>query len=325
MSSLRICFAGTPDFAAAHLRALLASRHKIVAVCTQPDRPAGRGRKVLASPVKRVASEAGLPVLQLGTLRSESAVDALRQLKADVFVVAAYGLILPQQILALPALGCINVHASLLPRWRGAAPVERAILAGDVESGISIMQMDEGLDTGDVLYSAPVPVAENDTRVDLENNLLRAGTGALLKVLDDLPRYQAAAQKQDNGLATYATRLDKSDALIDWDADARQVNRQIRAGVGRAPAFTWFKDGRLRILSANASASTIAAAPGTIMQVNRDGVIVACDAGTTLTIEAIQLPGKTVTTIRNFLNAHADYFVVGDVLGNASLSSNERE
>ena len=260
MNKLRVCFAGTPEFAAAHLNALIAaqaedaSRFELVAVYTQPDRPAGRGKKLSPSPVKRTAMEAGLRTLQPSTLRSDEAVAELNALACDVIIVVAYGLVLPQSILDTPRLGCVNVHASLLPRWRGAAPIERALLAGDESTGVTIMQMDAGLDTGAILEKASVVVDERETRVSLEAKLVAVGTKFLVAVMNNLEAFQDNAQIQDDALSTYANKIDKAESLIDWALPAAKIDLLVRASIGRAPAFALLNGERVRILESECRA-----------------------------------------------------------------------
>lgn len=307
---MRICFAGTPAFAAHHLAQLLASNHDVVAVYTQPDRPAGRGKKIHASPVKEIAVENDVPVYQPDSLRGEENAQMLSGLNADVMVVVAYGLILPSTILQTPKHGCLNVHASLLPRWRGAAPIERALLAGDTETGISIMQMDEGLDTGDVLSIEKVSIEDSDTRVDLERKLAEAGGAALLAALENLHLLKQDASRQDNSLSTYAAKLEKSEALIDWNAKASHIDRQVRAGVGRLPAYTLLDGQRVRVLKALLSEQSYSAPPGTIVDASDQGFTVACsDFG--LLVESIQLPGKKSMTVKELRNSKPELFLAG--------------
>ena len=213
-SSLRIIFAGTPDFAAEALAALLDTSHEILAVYTQPDRPAGRGRQLKPSPVKQLALEHQLSVFQPASLKTPESIEELRALEADVMVVAAYGLLLPPEVLSLPRYGCLNIHASLLPRWRGAAPIQRAILAGDSETGITIMQMDTGLDTGAMLLKKPCVITPEDTSASLHDRLAELGARAIVEALDQLPNLEVTPQ--DENQATYADKLSKSEALIDW-------------------------------------------------------------------------------------------------------------
>ena len=226
---LRLIFAGTPEFAALHLKALIESKHQLLAVYTQPDRPAGRGKKLQSSPVKQLAERCDLPVYQPPTLRDRDAQRQLAALGADVLIVVAYGLILPQPVLDTPRFGCLNVHASLLPRWRGAAPIQRAIEAGDRETGVTIMQMDAGLDTGDMLASAHCPIGSRATAATLHDTLAELGAPLLLRVLADLPSYQRGALPQEEALATYAGKIHKSEGALDWPPDCVQLGRRIRA------------------------------------------------------------------------------------------------
>jgi methionyl-tRNA formyltransferase len=272
----RLCFAGTPEFAAAHLQALLRRGFDIAAVYTQPDRPAGRGNKLQPSPVKQVALAAGLKVLQPASLKPEQEQEHLRQLQADLLVVVAYGLILPAAILQIPRLGCINVHASLLPRWRGAAPIERALLAGDAETGITIMQMDAGLDTGAMLLQQAVPISASDDRQMLENKLEQAGTSSLVYALDHLQELQAKAETQDDSQTSYAAKLDKSEALIDWTQPATLIDRVVRAGIGRFPAYSFIAGQRLRILKARVEIASGGGKPGQIVAIGKHSLTVAC-------------------------------------------------
>lgn len=226
---LRIIFAGTPDFAARHLDTLLSSRHQVVGVFTQPDRPAGRGNKLTPSPVKELALNHQLPVFQPASLRPEENQRLVADLKADVMVVVAYGLILPQAVLDMPRLGCINVHGSLLPRWRGAAPIQRALWAGDAETGVTIMQMDAGLDTGDMLYKLSCPISPEDTSASLYNKLAELGPQGLLATLEQMASGTLVPEKQNDAQANYAEKLSKEEARLDWSLSAAQLERCIRA------------------------------------------------------------------------------------------------
>ena len=310
MPALRLCFAGTPAFAAAHLQALLDSPHEIAAVFTQPDRPAGRGRKLTPGAVASLAEAHGLPIYKPAVLRGDDPARLLASLAPDVLVVAAYGLILPASILEIPRCGCVNVHASLLPRWRGAAPVERALLAGDRITGITIMRMDEGLDTGDILHQREVEIAAGDDRNDVESKLIETGRAALLHSLDKLPELLESARPQDDSLASYATKLDRADALVDWSAPAEYIGRQVRAGVGRAPAFAFIGERRIRILRAVPEAGKHSAAPGEIVDAGKRGLLVACGAGA-LRVEVVQMPGKTAVPVSALLNSPSTPFVEG--------------
>jgi methionyl-tRNA formyltransferase len=316
MNKLRVCFAGTPEFAAAHLNALIAaqaedaSRFELVAVYTQPDRPAGRGKKLSPSPVKRTAMEAGLRILQPSTLRSDEAVAELNALACDVLVVVAYGLILPQAILDTPRLGCVNVHASLLPRWRGAAPIERALLAGDESTGVTIMQMDAGLDTGAMLEKAAVVIDGRETRVSLEAKLVAVGTKSLVAVMNDLEAFQDSAQIQDDCLSTYANKIDKAESLIDWTLPAAKIDLLVRASIGRAPAFALLNGERVRILESTVLDTCANAEVGTVTAVDKSGFSVCCGGGSVLQISRVQMPGKGDVSVSQLLNGKPDAFAV---------------
>jgi methionyl-tRNA formyltransferase len=307
MKNLRICFAGTPAFAAAHLLALLKAGHHVVAVYTQPDRPAGRGKKLQASPVKKIALENMLPVFQPSSLRPLQETESLALLNCDLMVVVAYGLLLPKAILDVPRLGCLNVHASLLPRWRGAAPIERALLAGDKISGVTIMQMDEGLDTGAMLNKESVQISATDNRVNLEERLQIAGQAALIRTLGDLEKYQSGATVQNDEDSNYAAKLEKSEAFIDWRLSASEIDRQIRAGIGRNPAYTVLNDQRLRILKGTVSVETYNAKPGQIVESEKSHFTVSCGSGA-LDIQRVQLPGKSPATVKDISNSRPELF-----------------
>jgi methionyl-tRNA formyltransferase len=316
MSDLNLIFAGTPDFAAAHLQALLDAGHSVRGVYTQPDRPAGRGNKLQASPVKVLAERHGLQVLQPASLKDPQAQAELAALRADLMIVVAYGLLLPQAVLELPRLGCINVHASLLPRWRGAAPIERALLAGDASTGITIMQMDAGLDTGNMLYTVETPITASDTRLSLESRLARIGCSALLHTLENFASLSARASAQDNSLSTYARKLDKTEALINWQHPVAQIDRTIRAGIGRQAAFSLLGDERIRFLGAIPQLDEQPTAPaGTISGHEKlpDGEAALRIAGSDgyLLLTQLQLPGKVPMTARDILNSRREMFAIG--------------
>jgi len=310
MKKFRICFAGTPTFASAHLLALLKAGHHVVAVYTQPDRPAGRGKKLQASPVKQIALEHKLPVFQPSSLRPPQEAEALVSLDCDLMIVVAYGLILPKTILDAPNLGCLNVHASLLPRWRGAAPIERALLAGDKVSGVTIMQMDEGLDTGAMLDKESVQIHATDNRIDLEKKLQIAGQTALLRTLGDLEKYQCGATVQDGENSNYAAKLEKSEAFIDWRLSAPEIDRQIRAGIGRNPAYTILNDQRLRILEGSVSLYNFSDRPGQIVESDKSHFTVRCGSGA-LDVTRIQLPGKNPAAVKDISNSRSELFSRG--------------
>jgi methionyl-tRNA formyltransferase len=307
-AGLKILFAGTPEFAASSLAGLLESEHEVLAVYTQPDRPAGRGRKLTASPVKALALAHGLPVLQPVSLRDEAAQRELAAWHADVLVVVAYGLILPEPVLAAPRLGCINVHASLLPRWRGAAPIQRAILAGDAETGVTIMQMDKGLDTGDMLHIVRCPIESTDTAGMLHDRLAELGAKALLHTLSALAQGDVRAESQNDARACYAEKLQKAEAHIDWQQSAEQLSRTVRAFNPWPVAFTRFGDKNLRIWFAIALPADVGddtkMAPGTVLAESRDGIDVATGDGV-LRIQQLQMPGGKALSAEQFLNAHS--------------------
>jgi methionyl-tRNA formyltransferase len=313
MTSPRVVFAGTPEFSVPCLRALIDSGLAPVCVYTQPDRPAGRGRRLQQGPVKQAAVAAGIPVRQpLSLKRDREAQEALRALAPDLMVVVAYGLILPQAVLDIPRLGCINVHASLLPRWRGAAPIQRAVLAGDAESGVCIMGMEAGLDTGPVYHRLAVPLAPGETGGSLHDTLAGLGARALMEALPGILDGTARAEPQDDALATYAHKLDKAEAVIDWTAPAGDIERQVRAFDPWPVAQTRLGDEVLRIWSGRAEpapatpgaapGATPGAAPGSVISTSRAGIRVATGAGD-LTITRLQPPGKRPRDAADFLNA----------------------
>jgi methionyl-tRNA formyltransferase len=300
---LNIIFAGTPDFAATALQALLTSEHRVVAVYTQPDRPAGRGRKVQYSPVKQLAVERNLAVFQPKSLKQPEAQQILQQHNADLMVVVAYGLLLPQAVLDIPRLGCINIHASLLPRWRGAAPIQRAILAGDDESGVTIMQMEAGLDTGPMLSIRNTPIAPTETGGSLHDRLAELGSEALIEVLTGLRDGTLEAIPQDDSLANYASKLDKQEARIDWSQSAQQIDRQIRAFNPWPVAHCLYGDKVMRVWSGEVVLSETAANPGEVVATGKSGFDVATGDGL-LRITQLQMPGKRAMSAGEFLNAH---------------------
>jgi methionyl-tRNA formyltransferase len=307
--SLRVIFAGTPDFAAKHLHALLASQHEVIAVYTQPDRPAGRGKKLTPSAVKTLALEHDIAVHQPSSLKDEDAQQVLAAHSADVMVVVAYGLLLPKAVLEMPRLGCINVHGSILPRWRGAAPIQRSIWAGDAETGVTIMQMDEGLDTGDMLHIDRLPIQSSDTSATLYDKLAERGPISLIHVLDNIDTI--TPEKQDDAIATYAKKLSKEEALIDWHSDAEQIERNIRAFNPWPVVWMKVNDQNIKVWSAEVVSDVSAQhKPGTIIQADKNGIVIA--TGTTaLRILSLQIPGKKAMSAADVVNARKAWFEPG--------------
>lgn len=305
---MRLIFAGTPHFAAAALQALLTADHQIVAVLTQPDRPAGRGMQLQPSPVKQLALACGVPVLQPLTLKQPEIQQQLAELGADVMVVAAYGLILPQAVLDIPRHGCLNIHASLLPRWRGAAPIQRAILAGDAETGITIMQMDAGLDTGTMLLKKSCLIADADTAQSLHDHLAVLGGEAIVEALARLDGL--APQVQDGALACYAAKLNKAEAQLDWAQAAEQLARAVR-GYNPVPvAHSACRDTPVKIWQASVRAD-MNGVPGTVLLADKRGIVVACGKGA-LSLEILQRPGGKALPAAQFMQGFpvqpGDYF-----------------
>ncbi len=310
---MRLVFAGTPDFAATALKALLATRHQVVGVYSQPDRPAGRGRKLTPGPVKLVALEAGIPVFQPESLKTAGAQDQLRALDADVMIVAAYGLILPQAVLEIPRHGCLNIHASLLPCWRGAAPIQRAIAAGDRETGITIMQMDAGLDTGEMLLKAITPIEEDDTGGSLHDRLAVMGGTAIVKALEHLEKGELSGEAQDDSRVCYAHKLSKEEGHIDWTLDAPAIGRLIRAFNPWPGTYTDLDDLRIRIHQAEILDDTSDRHPGTVIRRSREGIDVACGLES-LRITRLQLPGSRPQSANDLINGGKDILMPGQEL-----------
>lgn len=283
------------------LEALLRSKHRVVAVYTQPDRPAGRGRHLAASPIKRVAIEHGVQVEQPATLKDAAAVERLASFSADLMIVVAYGLLLPQTVLDTPRLGCINVHASLLPRWRGAAPIQRAILAGDRESGVTIMQMDAGLDTGPMLLERSTPIAERETSATLHDRLAELGAQAMLDALASLHTTVPKPQSDDG--ATYAAKIRKEEARIDWSRSAVEIDRMVRAFDPWPVAETRWNGQQLRVWDALPRDAEHAADPGQVLECTNEGIDVATGEGI-LRLKRVQLAGRSAMSAGQFLNAH---------------------
>ena len=308
---MKVIFAGTPDFSVIALQALLDSEHEVIAVYTQPDRPAGRGRKLTASPVKALALASDLKVFQPVTLKDEASQKQLLELNADVMIVVAYGLILPEVILHAPHHGCLNIHASILPRWRGAAPIQRAILAGDAQSGVTIMQMDKGLDTGDMLTIEQCAIAASDTASSLHDRLSIMGAKAMLQVLNDITHGKLEAQKQVEAEATYAHKLDKKEAEIDWQHEAFMIVQKIQAFNSWPVAYTHFskdmgKKQTLRLWQAQFidDKKNHAAQYGEVIAESAMGVDVRAKSGIVRILE-LQMPGKKRIMVKDFVNGQS--------------------
>ncbi len=317
MSKLRVVFAGTPDFAVPTLQALLDSNHDVIAVYTQPDRPAGRGQQTRQSPVKVCALEHDITVLQPGSLKTEEAQKELADLKPDIMIVVAYGQILPKMVLDTPRYGCLNVHASLLPRWRGAAPIHRALLAGDEETGVTIMQMDVGLDTGDMLKQVHLPILSSDTSETLHDALADMGAKALVDVVDAIANGQSSiAEKQNDDLACYAHKLEKSEAEINWQQDATDIDRMIRAFNPWPVAYTAFQGKPLRVWRAELiNTDSSDACPGEVLESDEQTLYIACGDGRVVSLLEIQPAGKKRMPVEAFLNARKDIVKPGFIFG----------
>jgi len=313
MKPLKIVFAGTPEFTLPCLNALSTSEHQILAVYTQPDRPAGRGRKLQPSAVKSWALEHDVPVYQPINFKHPDAVAELAALEPDLMVVIAYGLILPKQILSIPRLGCINVHASLLPAWRGAAPIQHAVLKGDAESGVTIMQMDVGMDTGDSLKEVSCSLAANETAGSLHDKLSLMAAKPLLETIAQLATGTINPKPQDNDKATYAGKICKEDALIKWDQPAITIDRQIRAYNPWPIAYTHVQNEVIRIHEAHVEQTTSSAAPGTIVAIEKGGLFVATGQQL-LRILRIQFAGGKVISIADLINSGKGQLVVDMIL-----------
>ncbi|TNH09463.1 methionyl-tRNA formyltransferase [Testudinibacter sp. TR-2022] len=314
---LNIIFAGTPDFAAQHLQALFNSQHKVVAVYTQPDKPAGRGKKLQQSAVKQLAEQHNLPVYQPKSLRNSEAQQQLAALNADVMVVVAYGLLLPQAVLDAPRFGCLNVHGSLLPRWRGAAPIQRAVWAGDAESGVTIMQMDIGLDTGDMLHKVRCPLAADETSTSLYQKLAQIAPNALLEVLNGLQSSKFKPEKQDEAHSNYAQKLSKEEAKLDWQLSAAQLERCIRAFNPWPISYLVTQDGNQQTQSVKVYQAQVLPSvekqPGTILAADKQGIQIATADGV-LNLTLLQPAGKKPMTAQELLNSRRDWFPIGTVL-----------
>lgn len=310
---LKIIFAGTPDFAAKHLAALLETQHQIVGVLTRHDKPAGRGKKLTPSPVKVLAQEHDIPVFQPVSLRDAENQQWLKDRNADLMIVVAYGLILPQAVLDIPRLGCLNVHGSLLPRWRGAAPIQRSIWAGDAETGVTIMQMDAGLDTGDMLYKAVCPITADDTSATLYEKLAVTGPKALIHTVDMLSSGQCTPEKQDDTLANYAEKLSKEEARIDWQQDAAHIERCIRAFNPWPMSYFMAQEQLIKVWQAEVIDDSQGKQPGTIISADKNGICIATGNGI-LNITQLQPPGKKAMSAQDILNSRREWFTPEQIL-----------
>ena len=319
---MKIIFAGTPEFAANSLEAILKQGHHVIGVYTQPDRRAGRGKKIVKSPVKIVAEAHGLTVYQPEKLTDNDAKKELASLSPDLMIVAAYGLLLPTDVLDTPTLGCVNIHASLLPRWRGAAPIQRAIQAGDTETGITIMQMDKGLDTGNMLMKVFTPITETDTGATLHDKLSDMGSNAILSFLESIKhkeldlikdQLQEQGEVQNNDLANYAHKLHKQEAAIDWSDDAHQICLTIRAFNPTPVAFLILNSERIRVFDAEIVHDVVCSEPATVLEKNKHGIVVSCGKHA-IRILKLQLPGAKAITAQAFYNGGKNILNVGDNL-----------
>lgn len=315
---LKIIFAGTPDFAAAHLQTLINSEHQVIAAYSQPDRPAGRGKKLTASPVKKLALEHDIPVYQPLNFKDPSDVQTLAELNADIMVVVAYGLLLPKSVLEAPRLGCINVHGSILPRWRGAAPIQRAIEAGDKTTGITIMQMDVGLDTGDMLVKAECPITSETTTASLHDELIDLGGPALIEALEQLSGGTAQPEVQDDSLSNYAKKIQKSEALIDWSLPASTLDLNIRAFNPFPVCYTELDNERVKIWQASIVEQS--GNPGEIIGHDQHTIIIACGESA-LAIKTLQLPGKKAMTAADVLRGSGEKFSPGKTFSSSQVGA----
>jgi methionyl-tRNA formyltransferase len=309
---MRIIFAGTPEFAAQHLQALLDAGREIVAVYTQPDRPAGRGQKLMPSPVKQLALQHNIAVYQPQALRDPAAQAKLAALKPDLMVVVAYGLILPQVVLDTPRLGCINSHASLLPRWRGAAPIQRAIQAGDASSGVTVMQMEAGLDTGPMLLKVTTTITAEDTGGSLHDRLAQLGSAAVVEAVTQLAAGELQGEVQDDSLATYAHKLNKDEARLDWSRPADKLERLVRAFNPWPICHSTLNGEPLKVLAAQLGEGK--GAPGTVLAADKNGLTIACGEGA-LRLTRLQLPGGKPLAFSDLYNSRREQFAPGLVLG----------
>lgn len=310
---LNIIFAGTPDFAARHLAALLKTHHNVVGVLTRQDKPAGRGKKLTPSPVKVMAEENAIPVFQPTSLRNDESQQWVADQNPDIMIVVAYGMILPEAVLNLPRLGCLNVHGSLLPRWRGAAPIQRSIWAGDAQTGVTIMQMDIGLDTGDMLHKAILPISAQDTSASLYEKLAEVGPNALIETLNLITSGQATPEKQDDKFANYAEKLSKDEARIDWSLPAEQIERCIRAFNPWPISYFEVDEQLIKVWQAEVINEPHNQPAGTILRADKKGICIATGDGQ-LNILQLQPPGKKPMHAQDLLNSRRGSFIPGQQL-----------
>ncbi len=300
---MNLVFAGSSDFAVKSLDALIRAGHRVLAVLTQPDRPAGRRRRMTATPVKEYARTAGLPVMTPASLRGDEVIEELRRLEPEVMVVVDYGLIIPQSVLDLPSRGCINGHASILPRWRGAAPIQRAVLAGDRQTGVTVMQMEAGLDTGPILLVRSTDIGPDESAGHLRSRLADICADALVQALKRLEAGDLTPRRQDDSLACYAEKLRPEEARLDWRRSASELARQVRAFDPRPGAHTEYRGKRLKIIQAESLAETANVLPGTVFRASLDGIDVVTGNGT-LRLRTVQLPGGRPMSAEAFVNGH---------------------
>jgi methionyl-tRNA formyltransferase len=312
---VKVIFAGTPDFAATHLQAILNdNRYQLVAIYTQPDRPAGRGKKITQSPVKDLALANNIPLEQPTSLADIKTQETIARFEADVLIVVAYGLILPQAVLDIPRLGCINVHGSILPKWRGAAPIQRAIEAGDREPGVTVIQMDAGLDTGPMLTNSRCHIDDNETSASLYPKLAILGAKALINTLEKMRCGNAVGIAQDSTQGSYADKIAKQESLIDWSASAIEIDRRVRAFNPFPTAYSLVNGLRIKVWLASAESEDYPGMPGEILSAGNDGLLVKCGSGALL-ISTIQLAGKSKMPVAEMLKSRASIFLPGSLLG----------
>lgn len=317
LDTLRVIFAGTPQFAVPFLDALINSPHELLAVYTQPDKPSGRGLQLTPSPVKKQALTYQLPIYQPVNFRAIAERRQLQQLEPDILIDVAYGVLLPPEVLSIPRFGCINVHPSLLPRWRGAAPIQRSILAGDAITGVTIMQMDKGLDTGNILQQQVITVDNTDTTTSLSDKLIKLGIDLLLDTLQKIQTHSCISIQQEDQYSTYATKITKEEAKINWQKNAAEIDRMIRAFNPWPVAYSEIERHTVRIWQAIPIAeydrqTELTKIPGSIIAAGKNGIDVTTGSGI-LRILQLQLPGKKVLPVKDILNAHADLFAIGKV------------